>query len=541
MRHTLLLIISVLAFISSGLGQNEISPVVWSPKYKLPSRSTVIKIIQHEDGYYIIRSKRAALSSSNEAGPQKVIIEDYEHNLKLKKAGSFSLKYKSKKRKLEDIVLLKNKLYLLSSFHNKAKEITYLFAQEISRRSLSLKSRISMVGEIDTDSYIKSGAYFLEFSKDSSKVLIYNAYPEERKTPEKFTINVLDDSFNFLWTKEVSLPFDDRSFYLENYQVNNEGSVFLLGSNIPKKSTLKNELPVQAYYLYIFKSEGSIQNTYPIVLEDKVITDLTFRVATNGDIIIAGFYSEKDLNSIKGTFYMSLDGKTGELLRSSTRPFDFDFLTVGFSERKKRRAREAEEEDNQRRKAELGNFSLDKLLLRSDGGAVLVAEQSYVYVREDRLNDYYLPYRYRYSPYSYNNRYNREYVYNYNDIIIANITPSGEIEWASRVPKRQKTINDGGILSSYVMASGPENFYFIYNDHPGNLENTNEKLRTFQGSGVMTICIVNKDGESFFSPLRSTEDPNVRTIPAQSKQISSNAVMIYGQSSSHFRLGKLGI
>ena len=115
------------------------------------------------------------------------------------------------------------------------------------------------------------------------------------------------------------------------------------------------------------------------------------------------------------------------------------------TEKKKEKAKIAEERNDNRRSAELYNYSLDELILRSDGGAVLVAEQ--FYVQEERYNDNPFGYGgfgygyYPYNPYSYSryrNNYQTDYYYNYNDIIVVNIRPTGEIEWASRIPKKQE-------------------------------------------------------------------------------------------------------
>ena len=101
---------------------------------------------------------------------------------------------------------------------------------------------------------------------------------------------------------------------------------------------------------------------------------------------------------------------------------------------------------------------MDQLILRNDGGALLIAEQYFVQEEYDR-NQFYDPY---YSNY-YNRNYNDiDYVYNYNDIIVVNIRPDGEIEWTARIPKRQVTTNDGGYYSSYAMSIVRSKIYFVF-------------------------------------------------------------------------------
>ena len=150
---------------------------------------------------------------------------------------------------------------------------------------------------------------------------------------------------------------------------------------------------------------------YKIALRDKFITDLTFRISREGDLVCSGFYSDKGTYSIKGTYFLRIDASSKEILVKNLMAFDFEFLTEYLPDGQKRRAARAEESGNARKAPELYRFSLDKLILRSDGGALLIAEQYYVYERYYRNWDGTLRY---------------DYFYNYNDIIVVNIRPNGD-------------------------------------------------------------------------------------------------------------------
>jgi len=59
----------------------------------------------------------------------QLLFSGEDNSLKLKKKVKNDLKYKGKVRKLEDILQIKNEMYAITSFHNRKKEINYLFAQ----------------------------------------------------------------------------------------------------------------------------------------------------------------------------------------------------------------------------------------------------------------------------------------------------------------------------------------------------------------------------------------------------------------------------
>jgi hypothetical protein len=106
--------------------------------------------------------------------------------------------------------------------------------------------------------------------------------------------------------------------------------------------------------------------------------------------------------------------------------------------------------------------------LRSDGGAILVAEQYYVQTVMPNNGYSMSPYGYNsmyYNRYYYNSPFysgynNRrpDYYYNYNDIIVVNIRPTGEIEWSARIPKLQESKNDQGLFLPIQWQSHKTNF-----------------------------------------------------------------------------------
>ena len=220
------------------------------------------------------------------------------------------------------------------------------------------------------------------------------------------------------------------------------------------------------------------------------------------------------------------------------------------SDKKKEKAKEAERRNDVQRQAELFDYSLDELILRSDGGAVLVAEQ--FYIQQDRFDNFNNPYGWGagwspyYSPY-WNSRYRGnfqvDYYYNYNDIIVVNIRPTGEIEWAARIPKRQETRNDGGYYSSYAMSIVRDKLYFIYNDNPRNLNEAKRKsgrIYNYNGSdSIISLAQINIKGEVNTFPLAYNRDQGVMTRPKMCKQIGKKEMAIFGERGRGYRFGKL--
>lgn len=515
--------------------------ISWGPDYVEPNNTMATKVIGIvPDGFYVQRIK----VTQNASARPRAWVEFFSKDMKLQRSEEMELKYKGKQRDFENVVLLGGKLYLLTSFNNTAKKRNYLFKQELSMKTLVPSKSLDMICENEARNVEAEGKFGYHISNDSTKLLVYNELPYERKNPERFGFRVFDQNFELLWEKNIILPYPDNQFTVEDYRVDDQGNVFLLGVLYEDDAKWRRRgNPTYKYVILSYTGQGGEAREYRIDGENKFITDLTFRPAKDGTLICAGFYSERGTYSIKGVTYFRLNPATQEITNRNYQPFDFDFLTEFMSQKNKEKAKAAEINNDLRRAPELFDYSLDELILRSDGGAVLVAEQ--FFIEQEVYRDYpygFSPYGY-YDPFYYS-RYNRtqtDYYYHYNDIIIVNIRPTGEIEWSARIPKRQETRNDGGYYSSYAMSIVRDKLFFIYNDNAKNFGNQrNNRFYSYNGGdGILALSQVSKDGEVSTFPLASNRDAGVIIRPKMSKQIGKRQMAVFGERGRGYRFGDL--
>lgn len=526
-KHSILFIAFLFGGLISVSAQEDVRPakITWGEELREPSGSTIDRIITAGSwGAYVLRRKPGSTISG-----EQIYIEEYDGRMHLKRSQKVDLRYKGKKRDFEDLVWIGGELYLLTSFNNEAKKKNYLFAQQLDRRLMPRKD-LELIGEIDTRDKFRDGKFDLVISRDSSKIMIYNQLPYKKSEPERFALRVFDNQFQELWQQDVTLPYGDANFAIEEYQVDKDGNVYLLGVIYEDRSRVRrNGKPTYKYTVLAYTEKGERAQEYLIDLEDQFITDLTFRVANSGNLVCAGFYSNRGTYSIKGTCFFHLDVNTKEIVHLNLMPFDFEFRTEYMSEGRKDRAERAEVQGKVNQTPELYRFSLDNLILRSDGGAVLVAEQYFVYQQS---------YRYWDGTIRYDN------YYNYNDIIVVNIKPDGTIEWTTRIPKRQETLNDGGYYSSYAMATVRDRFYFVYNDNSRNYratENDNRRyLYNFNGRfSIVVVSEITKDGALNTFPLFTNRDADVITRPKFCRQNGSRKMMVYGEQGRNYRFANL--
>jgi len=512
--------------------------IEWGKQIKNNTKSIMDKIItQDATGFYVLKTRQGNQDIVD--GPQKVYIEHYNREMNLTKSKEINLKWKKKKRQFEDILMIGGELYLFTSYNNQAKRKNFLFAQKMNKRSFDVEKDLNFIADIDSRNKYKEGSFNFHISTDSSKVLVFNQLPYKKNQPEQFALRVYNNDFTLSWQKDITLPYDDNKFDVEDYQVDNQGNVYLLGILYGDGSSGRRRgAPNYQYVLLAYTEMGTAKKKYPIKLREKFITDLTFRPSNNGELVFCGFYSESGTYSIRGTYFFRINPTTKEVFNKSLKELDFDFRTEYVSTRKKQRM------DNEDRKSELYQFSLDELILRNDGGALLIAEQ--YYVEEEREYDPYYGSVGTFGRYGgTNGQYRYNYIYNYNDIIVVNVGPSGEIEWACRIPKRQETENDGGWYSSYSMSIVRDKINFIYNDNGRNFgQNAKERKKRYNFNGrnsVIAISQVSPDGSVQTRPLAQNREIGIITRPKACKQIGSKEIAIYGENGRIYRFGKLNL
>lgn len=513
-------------FMTSGLwAQTDEVPAVitWGEDLREPSNTYVAKLVSYGSwGFYALRKKEESNFSKEEA-----YLELYDSEMRLRKSKELDLKYKGKRRLFEDLLLIGGELYLLTSFNNRAKNKNYLFAQKINRKRFLPEKSLTLLGEIDSRSEYRAGEFDIEISKDSSKVMIYNQLPYKKREPERFTFRVYDNQLNPIWEKDIILPYNDEKYKVQEYRVDNEGNIYLLGTIFEEQyRRSRNGRPNYEYNILAYTDDGRDFQEYKVSLGDKFISDLTFRIDTNGDLVCSGFYSERSIEGVKGTYFFRMNPKTGDVKQINSMEFDFAFRSALLSNSRRRRAARAEQADDKDREPELSRYSLDDLILRTDGGALLIAEQYFVE-------------RY-YTQTFWNQPSQVRFHYNYNDIIVVNIRPNGEIEWATRIPKFQETIDDRGYYSSYAKAIVRDRIYFMYNDNNRNFDRNNSKLYSFNGrNSVIAITELRKDGTISTYPLFRNRDAGIITRPKICKQIGLRKMAVYGEWGRGYRFGTL--
>ena len=284
-----------------------------------------------------------------------------------------------------------------------------------------LNSDIKILAELDFRDYniFKVGYLDFDLSGDHSKLLILHQLPNKKNTAERICMHVFDANMNNLWKKEITLPYTEDLFGIEDFMIDPKGNVYVLGYKTDKgKNNSKRIYHILSY------SQNKQEIDIPIDLKGKFIEDMQIIIDNDNDILCTGFYSNKGLSSIDGTYFIRINKNTKQVLNEVQNEFSIEFLTLYTSQKeKKKTARKVKNDED----VELKYINLKDVEITDKGEIIMVGEYQTVQSK------------------AYSNLTNKDdlTVYtesNYNDIVIVKLSNEGKLLWAQKIPKRHKSV-----------------------------------------------------------------------------------------------------
>ncbi len=273
-------------------------------------------------------------------------------------------------------------------------------------------------------------------SPNKQRLLCYKNL-QNRQEAEEILYYIFDDEGDLVSNGEIGIRYPDERFRVRSLRVSNAGNIYILGQFFVSNRVRD---PDDFRYL-IFKHELATGEGFeiPVDIGDRFISNLAFRLDREENIYLAGFYSNQAEDQLAGTMFQKISSR-GELVLESAQPFNAQFLRNYLSSGQIDRGRE------------LRNFQMNPengIILRSDGGVLLLAEKFYITYQTYR--DYYgMP-------------VDRE-IFHFDDVVLTSINSNGQIEWQAIVEKMQQSEQPANL--SFFNAIGPGGIYLFYEYKP---------------------------------------------------------------------------
>ncbi|MEZ4983494.1 MAG: hypothetical protein R2795_00395 [Saprospiraceae bacterium] len=331
-------------------------------------------------------------------------------------------------------------------------------------------------------------------SEDRSKLLIH--YSENQDVIRSYAFDLPTQAL--LWEKAFT-PEEfiyDRDFVQAT--IDNKGQAhFILA-----KDNFRSRRKQHYYQIYSYNGSGEpIGQNIPL---EKLTFDVFFKADNlNNQLIAAGLYSDENLERAEGYFYLKYQpGSETDPVPLFT-PFSEAFLENLLGK-------------EYREGKGLSETSVRDIVLRRDGGALLVAERNRQLQRRTGMT---------------NRAFADPTVMNlvdfyFEEVFVLSIHPDGALHWETILHKRQYSQDDNGIFSSYFMFETPGRLRFLFNDEIKH-ENT------------VSEYVINGLGEYDRNSLFNTTNLDLRLRFRSAVQINSQELIIPSERKNRLRLVRL--
>ena len=501
---TCLPLVAGLLFLSTLALAQKPWTLQWGAPHK-PENPGSIYTIVHTDqqGYYAMRCRIPNSPLSNKA--QKAALELYDKDLNFVKAEALDLEYKGESLEFTSFVSLKGKHFLLSAYYNAKQEKKYLFARAVNLQTLKCEGEYVKIMELEVTSKFRYPYFIPVVSPDSSLMLVYGTLNFQDGKKQRFSLAVMDSAMKVLWAQDVERPKQKEYVGFYDYAIDNQGNAYLLGAQSHTNKEIKASKEFADYRVFAYLDGGTSFKEYEASLGEKHITEINFEVLKNGDLLCAGFYSDKgilrglnsDKERIKGVFSYKLNGQNGKEYDKSTQEFSLKIRTSDLSSNKQEKAKNNKDNDDQ----ELKEYVLRLLNVQEDGSILLVGE------------------KYHLESIPGSKAGSTRNIPHHDDLLVVKLDAKGQIAWASKVDKNQK----GDIVDEFAFIPTADKQYFIYENGFGR-------------SDKLNLATVSSDGKVSYAPFNAID---FKVENGKLISPSSKTVIVWPDSNSKSRLGKL--
>lgn len=391
---------------------------------------------------------------------------------------------------------------------------TGIFTERIKNERLVLARRYNNELQGDTTFFVldtidvRSGKsaqeLFAILSQDKSRLAIYHVQ-EVFNSDDIFSYTIVDRNLNILGKGKTRIPTATRKSDLYEVLLDNHGNLHLIVGEYRDSGSehLRRFRILSSSNNFEPTSESEVQAE-----EGKYLNNVRFKVDNfRGTLVGAGFYTEdhRQPTHAEGVFYFVYDIRLQVSVVASYQPIPPEFIARIKGVR------------NVGRAGKLFSFIVEEMILRQDGGALIIAESFYkTFRRSPDMYDWYGMGRFGETTVTYH----------FDEILAISLNPDGTIHWHSMLAKAQSSSGDYGRYSSFCLVNTGASLVFLFNDNISY--RTNVVQNAIDSEGTMSRGI-----------LLSSRKHDVYLLPQYGRQISAREAVIPSIRRNKLRLLKV--
>lgn len=366
---------------------------------------------------------------------------------------------------------------------------------------------------LDTTSVSTSSnkVYSLSVSEDKQKILLFKINTKSDKEHIVTTL-LFDKQLSLLHKSKMVVDMPEKNDFLAEFAVDNDGDIAFMREAGTKQNDNINKLTLLTKAAF-----SDNLKLYDVKLNNVYLDDIKLKVDNaNKHYLVTSFYSKQHRGNVDGLFVYLYDKKTDKELLTTSVLFNDDLRNQARSESNAKMA--------------FNNFFLRNIIMKQDGGFVIIAESVYTSSRGNAFNrwDYLYgspfwnpgSYYYYGSPFSY---YNYPWYYNNNtfgggvryyadNIAILSFDDKSKMEWSNVIVKSQFDDNTDNYIGYGLLNSGSE-VHILFNI----LEKRN---------WLLTDQTFSDEGQLVRKPTLKNLDKGYEFMPRQAKQTGSKQLIV---------------
>ncbi|HNL38966.1 MAG TPA: hypothetical protein PKH43_07530, partial [Saprospiraceae bacterium] len=308
------------------------------------------------------------------------------------------------------------------------------------------------------------------------------------------------DRMQVLWDKTAILkePFYESD--IDAMVLSNAGELFLMSEHNNRKGKMEE------HDIRMLRVNAAGDQLIRVPLPDFLTCDVKFAYDNQHQRLVGvGLYGEKNRERANGSFFMAIDPASGTpVLRNE--PFDNQFFDI------LRRRDSADNDDSSGGGRGISDADVTQIVLREDGGAVLIAERHHEIQRGATaargfwrdgarlVVDYY-----------------------FDDVFAIAFNPDGTIPWKTVLHKKQYSQDDEGVYSSFFLLRSNDRLHMLFNDEI-KYENTCSEY------------VLSPLGEFDRNSLLNTFGQNLRLRYRDAHQLSVNECIVPSEFRNRLKL-----
>ncbi len=441
---------------------------------------------QDDNGFYVLQSNLPLDSKRDRIGfkARKLRVSYFDGLLKPK--WTLPASPAKDNGSIDQVVFAFEKLLFISSADSKNQPETEIWIRETDASGRLNQPENKLVSFPVNGTSDLEKAVFISSNNQGYAMIVLKEILDNGKLI--LHTSLLDSMLRPVLNRNLSLNYNEKELTIEGYQLTNQGDLLFLGFLSRKDKDPSGErIRISEYHLFSVKNREEKITDHPVRSGEKSLAQAGLAIDNlHNHAVVMGFYADRNSLTGTGLFYGLLDLTGSPSFDIRTRALDG------------KQHQELIGERNSKNSSGISNYPVQKIILRNDGGAVIIAESAYT------------------SEYSYYDYFTQSLIrhteYHFDNVITVSVNRDCSIDWSAVVHKRQESVDDGGVFSSFCPLINSDEILILYN-------------KDIDRNKSVYASVITNRGEQRELAV-STNNDHLSMLPTWGKQISENEVII---------------